>query len=102
MADYEKLFMKAVEHQVAGEMPAAERLYRKILKHLPRNVATINNLGVVLKARGAMAQAERSFRRTIALAPDFADAHNNLGTALEALGQREAAQFDVKLGDIGD
>ncbi len=91
MADYEKLFMKAVEHQVAGEMPAAERLYRKILKHLPRNVATINNLGVVLKARGAMAQAERAFRRTIALAPDFADAHNNLGTALEALGQREAA-----------
>ncbi len=40
MANYEKLFMKAVEHQVAGEMPAAERLYRKILKHLPRNVAT--------------------------------------------------------------
>ena len=91
MASYQKLFMKAVEHQVAGEMPAAEKLYRKILKHLPRNAATINNLGVVLKARGAMPEAERAFRRAIALAPEFADAHNNLGTALDALDGRAAA-----------
>ena len=91
MANYERLFGKAVEYQASGRLAAAEAMYRKILGKRPRNIASLNNLGVVLKERGGLEQAASLLRRAVRISPDFPDAHVNLGTVLEQLGQLDEA-----------
>ncbi len=91
MPKYEKIFQEAVERQLAGDLEAAEALYRKILRGNLQNVATLNNFGVVLKERGALEEAAKALKKAVALMPDYAEAHNNLGTVLGLLGQEDDA-----------
>ena len=91
MASYQKLFDRGIRCQESHDFAGAETLYRRILRARPRNVATLNNLAVVLKERGAVEEAGRLLRRALALRPDYADAHLNLGTVHEASGRLEEA-----------
>lgn len=87
----EQTFRKAVERQQAGDLAGAEKLYRRVLKQHPDQPAVLNNLAVLLKARGQREAAERALGRALAAAPDHAEAWNNLGTLLDEDGRADAA-----------
>ncbi len=73
----------AVEHQRAGRLSQAEKIYKQILKAQPNNSAAYNNLGVALKSQGKLDEAIACYRRAQKINPDYAEAINNLGNALK-------------------
>lgn len=68
----------------AGELPAAERLYRSVLEIDPSNFPALYYLGLVCAQRGQTDVAIQLFRKAIAIDPNLAEVHNNLGMALFA------------------
>lgn len=79
----------AVRHHNAGDLPAAEKLYRQILKSDPDQPVALHLLGVIAMQVGRHDVAEETIKKAIAIKPDYAEAHNNLGAALK--GQRRLA-----------
>ncbi|MBX9625695.1 MAG: tetratricopeptide repeat protein [Gemmataceae bacterium] len=77
----EALFAEAVGRHQAGDLPAAERLYRDLLATTPHHPGALSNLGVVV-ARRDPAEAERLYAAALAADPARADAHFNLGNLL--------------------
>ncbi len=73
----------AVEHQRAGRLSQAEKIYKQILKAQPNNSAAYNNLGVALKSQDRLDEAITCYRRAQKIKPDYAEAINNLGNALK-------------------
>src|SRR5262249_45954759 len=57
----------------------------------PNHANALNNLGVVLRARGRPVDAESAYRAAIRIAPGHADAYNNLGILLNGQGRRREA-----------
>ncbi|SMF13457.1 Predicted O-linked N-acetylglucosamine transferase, SPINDLY family [Tistlia consotensis] len=91
MATAEQTFFKAVERQQLGDLPGAEKLYRRVLKQHPDHPAVLNNLAVLLKALDRREAAERALERALRTSPDHADAWNNLGTLREEGGRDDEA-----------
>ena len=73
----------AIEHQRAGRLPQAEKIYKQVLKAEPNNSAAYNNLGVALKNQDRLDEAITCYRRAQKIKPDYAEAINNLGNALK-------------------
>jgi predicted O-linked N-acetylglucosamine transferase (SPINDLY family) len=90
-------FEQAVEAHQAGDLVAAERLYRKLLAHDPSDVSSLGNLGLIAFNSGRTEEAARLFLQATRLKPDYAAAHANLGGAYRELGRLEAA-----LGSLGE
>jgi len=91
-----KKLAQAAEHQHAGRLAEAERLYREILRDNPGNVDAVRLLGTVAMQNERIYEAERLFRRATANAPDFVVAQLDLGRALKEQNRLEEAmeQFD--------
>jgi predicted O-linked N-acetylglucosamine transferase (SPINDLY family) len=87
----EAFFYKFVAKHQQGDLRGAEKGYRKILRHAPRNVATLINLGILLKGRGELKQAEELFLKAVELAPEHADGHTNLGGLFARQGKKYRA-----------
>jgi tetratricopeptide (TPR) repeat protein len=98
MASPKKL-ADALDAHRRGDLAAAERLYRAILRSEPRHFDATQLLGAVLFSRGRYADAVPVLRRAIAFNPNVAAVHNNLGGAVRALGETQAAlpHFDRAL-----
>ena len=77
----EQLFHETVQRQLSGETEAAEAGYRQILRSAPKNVASLMNLGVLLKDRRAYKEAEKPLRQAVALAGSGAITAEALGVA---------------------
>jgi tetratricopeptide (TPR) repeat protein len=73
----------------AGQLDAAEELYRRILAAEPGNEAALTELARLLQNTGRGEEAEAVFRRVVALRPDLPLAHMNLGVALCLGGKLE-------------
>jgi tetratricopeptide (TPR) repeat protein len=84
-------FQEGVALQRRGDMTAAERLYREIVKVQPDFAEAHNNLGVALKALDRFDEAVESYRRALAFKPDYGEARNNLARTLRALDRHEEA-----------
>ncbi len=80
-----------IVRQALGDLPAAERSYRRATALMPNYADALNNLGIVLSDQRKSADAEVSYRAAIAARPDFAAAWNNLGNTLRDRGQLEEA-----------
>jgi len=78
-----KALAHAAEHQQAGRLGEAEKVYREILRTNPGNVDALRLLGTLTMAIGRIHQAENLFRRAVAYAPDYVEAHLDLGRALK-------------------
>ena len=65
----EAFFYKTVAKHQEGDTRGAEKGYRKILRHAPENVATLINLGILLKERGELKRAFDLFSDAVSLAP---------------------------------
>jgi len=81
------IIAEAAEHQQAGDIQVAIRLYRAVLSRNPGQVDAWRLLGVALSQEGRFEEAETALRRAVDLAPDFAFAWNNLGSLLTETGR---------------
>jgi predicted TPR repeat methyltransferase len=84
----------ALKLQKEGDLDGAEKIYRRILEHLPGHVDATHYLGLIAFESGDLPAAERIIGYALAAAPEHADAHSNLGLVLRAqdrLAESEAA-----------
>lgn len=88
-------------HHEAGDLDAAERIYRRILAEHPEHADSLHLLGLIAHQRGRQSTAIELIGAAIARQPGQAHYHNNLGNALLDLGQVEAAvaQYRIALRD---
>lgn len=77
----------ALARHQAGDLDAAEKMYRDILKKQPRLADAHNLLGVLLHQKGQFAAAIQHTQRACELDPKFHVPHVNLGNALQAAGR---------------
>jgi Flp pilus assembly protein TadD/SAM-dependent methyltransferase len=84
-------FAAALGQHRAGQLNAAERLYREVLAREPRHAPALHFLGVLSHQRGESAVALGLIEQAIAADGKVPDFHYNLGVILEATGQRDAA-----------
>ncbi|MDX1486215.1 MAG: tetratricopeptide repeat protein [Alphaproteobacteria bacterium] len=73
----------ALDHQRAGRLDQAARIYVEVIESQPDNPDAHNLLGVVQHQRGNHETAVRLLRKAIALNPRFAQAYSNLGVVLQ-------------------
>ncbi len=83
----------AAEHQKAGRLEEAVRLYKEILRANPENVDALRMLGIIAYAASDVDEAERLFRRAVDLAPDYVDAIIDLGNT-----QKEQNRYEEAIG----
>ncbi|MCW5749957.1 MAG: tetratricopeptide repeat protein [Alphaproteobacteria bacterium] len=106
-AETRRLLDEAVARHRAGELSAAEMLYRAVLQREPRNAGALSLLGVIHFQAGDRDVGLEHGRRAAALAPRSPGILNNLGNMLVELGERaeaeryyrRAVQADAKFGD---
>ena len=71
----------------------AERIYRRILAHIPEQPDVLHFLGLLQHQRGRSEEAVPLISQAIRVAPEYVDAHNNLGNIYreqERLNEAEA------------
>jgi protein O-GlcNAc transferase len=81
----------AVENHRAGQLPAAEQIYRQILAADPQQVDAWHLLGVLAHQVGQHEIAVQYIGRAIQLKGDEAAFHSNLGNALRDQGKLDEA-----------
>ena len=74
-----RMMALAAEHQKEGRLDEAEHLYRRILRHDPRNVDALRLLALIALKAGRDGEAESLLEKAISLAPDFLLAILDLG-----------------------
>jgi len=74
-----RMMALAAEHQKEGRLDEAEHLYRRILRHDPRNVDALRLLALISLKAGRDGEAESLLEKAISLAPDFLLAILDLG-----------------------
>jgi tetratricopeptide (TPR) repeat protein len=74
-----RMMALAAEHQKEGRLDEAEHLYRRVLRHNPRNVDALRLLALISLKAGRDGEAESLLEKAIALAPDFLLAILDLG-----------------------
>jgi predicted TPR repeat methyltransferase len=82
---------QAIALHQAGNLDAAESLYREILAREPGQADALHLLGLVQYARGDGGTAVELIRRAIARAPGNGVYHFNLGNVCRDLGDPDAA-----------
>jgi len=81
------LLAAAVRQHEAGELAAAETLYRDVLARDPAHPDALHLLGLVAHAAGDFAAAVTGIQRALALRPGEAVFHYNLANVLRDAGQ---------------
>ncbi len=81
----------AVTHHRAGDLDAAEKIYRDVLKGDEKNADALHLLGLVLHQRGKNADAAELIERAIAIRPKQAEYAYNLGKVRAAQEHWSAA-----------
>ena len=83
---------KAVNHHQNGDLGAAARAYRAILKRAPDHHDALHLLGLSAHQSGDHARAIRHMEKALALRPDEPIFLGNLGLAQQAAGQLPKAE----------
>jgi tetratricopeptide (TPR) repeat protein len=76
----------AIKHHRQGQLPEAERIYRRILSIDPRHAGSLHMLGTLAHQVGREEVAVQLIRAAISIEPGQAAYHSNLGTILQAQG----------------
>ncbi|HEY2413241.1 MAG TPA: tetratricopeptide repeat protein [Pirellulaceae bacterium] len=91
MATHSELFAIAVQHHEAGQLQAAEQVYRQILAVDPNHVDALQLLGLIALAMGQLESAATYIGRAIELHATEPSFHNNLGNVFKAQGKLDRA-----------
>jgi protein O-GlcNAc transferase len=86
-----QLLASAVRLHQAGQLVAAEAIYRQVLAVQPKLAGSHFNLGHALMGQGKLDEAVAAYRQAIRIEPDLARAHCDLGSALMGQGKLEEA-----------
>lgn len=73
-----RLYEDALAAQRSQRWDEAETLYKKVIAFDPRNVESLNNLGVIYMGRKRLAEALELFVKAIAAKEDYVDPYYNL------------------------
>lgn len=84
-------FAFAVDHELRGDFPAAERAYRKLLLDEGPDADVCFNLANVLVAMNQRRAALERLWQCVELAPRFSEAWHNLGTVALELRETDTA-----------
>ncbi len=87
MTDTTELVRYAAELHRAGQLDAAEPLYRQVLDLEPNNAYALNLLGLLMQARGRLAEAAEFLTRAIAADDTRPDVQENLAAVYLAMGK---------------
>ena len=82
---------RAIRHHQAGELDAANTIYRQILESDPNHADALNLAGVVAHQTGDQETAIRLIGQAISINGASASYFNNLGEAYRAFGQNQEA-----------
>ena len=96
----ETLFEKAVATHMAGDLEAAETMYKEILDREPVNAAVIHNLGLISFQGGDLSKAARLFETALDYRHDYPEAYCNLGVVLKKKGRRWFPFTQLKRSEI--
>ena len=99
MAKIERWYQAAYRLQTAGDLDAAEPLYRRVLEKQPRHAEALYLLGSLYAQQGRCAEALPLLDRALAVRPHFTEALNNRAVALKELGRlpEALAAYDAVL-----
>jgi len=86
-----RLMALAAEHQKEGRLEDAEKLYRRILRHNPRNVDALRLLALIALRADRADEAEGLLQKAVSIAPDFIAATLELGRLLKEQDRFEEA-----------
>ena len=75
------LFLAARDSQMKGDLAQAEKQYRIVLRHEPRLVSALTNLGVVLVQQGRLTEGIEEYRAALRVDPHSLQARVDLGLA---------------------
>jgi len=73
------------------DFAAAEREWKIVLEHVPTNLVTLNNLGLLSIQQRKYSEGVALLNRAVELRPAYATAQINLGKAYEGMGQNDKA-----------
>ena len=91
--DLADLLNDAARQYAAGRLDDAARIYQRIERDNPGEVAAVYSLAMVDVRRGRLTSARMGLRRVIAHEPEHFTAQHNLGAVCQQLGRwREAAR----------
>ena len=86
-AHVDAAFAEAVRLHQAGDIAAAEPVYRRVLEMNPAHAGALTNLGVLAAKRGDLVGATQLYQDALAVNPGQFDAHINLGNILRKIGK---------------
>jgi predicted TPR repeat methyltransferase len=86
-AESHLLLRAGAARHTAGDLAGAEKLYRQVLKHRPRDANAHNLMGVLARQRGDHAAALRHIEQALALQPEAPVFLANHGGALAEAGR---------------
>lgn len=86
-----KLLQIAIQHQEAGRLPEATRIYSEILAVEPTNIDALHLSGLIAYESGKLGIAEKLFRRALLVDSNVSNVHNSLGLVLHDLKQHQSA-----------
>ncbi len=87
----QEILDQAKARHAAGDLAAAEPLYRRLLETDPGNPQALHLLGVLAHQTGRIGEALERMERAVAVRPDYPEALNDLGNALLDAGRPEEA-----------
>jgi len=82
---------EAVSLHGAGNLSAAQNLYKSVLRIDPNHPVALHLLGLVAHQLGQNDQAVEWIEQALAIKPDYAEAHSNLSLVFQALGHPKDA-----------
>ncbi|GEM_PF-6353702 len=88
-----RLLKKGTEEAKAGKLEQARSLIEQSLEANPKDIAALNNLGLVLRKLGKYEEASRRYRQALAISPDYPLTHKNYGVLLEIMAVREYRKY---------
>ncbi|MBF0461441.1 MAG: tetratricopeptide repeat protein [Magnetococcales bacterium] len=111
--DLARTMREGLQQHQAGQLQAAETLYRQALAMEPKHAEALHLLGFIFHQRGQQEMAADWIGQAVTLQPDRPVFLNNLGIVLTALGRQEEAatryrqalalepNFYMALGNLG-
>lgn len=96
MISNDKLLKQALQAHNSGNLAAAEKLYRKILKRSRNDLNANYLLGTLCAERGNLAEAEKHLLQAARVDPRSAFVQTNLGNVYRLQGEAEKASVHYK------
>jgi Tfp pilus assembly protein PilF len=95
-APEEERLARGVEALKAGDLDAAEKVFKEALQRGTKLPLVYHNLGIISQQSGRHEEAARNFHEAVRLQPTYGPAHLLLGSSLTALGKNAEATSEFK------